>query len=138
MYNTKDEEEFSEYEADNFGSEYPELINKDTKKPYKGGRPYGIISINGENKYRDFAPALASAAIMEKFYGIQDNPRYDEDIKGLLQVSNDYLFYRRIEQEEEALKNMEEGSDEYKASLERIKAYKKNLVHKIFESVKNS
>ncbi len=133
--NRDDDEEFKEYEVTLSNDNQPELRKKGTQEAYyRGTRPYAIVSINGEmnEEYAGFSPALASAAILQKFFGIRENGTVEEDVKGLLNLSNDYFFNQKIEQLNKKLKTVKEGSDEYKKLQEKISAYKKNLQTDIF------
>lgn len=137
IINQADEAEFKDYEIALSGNNQPELRKKGARDTfYRGDRPYAIISINGEmaDEHAGFSPALASAAILQKFYGIRENGAIDEDIKGLLNLSNDYYFHQKIERLTNRLKTAEEGSEEYKQMQEKINAYKKNLQTDIFKA----
>lgn len=135
--NQEDEREFENYEVA-LKNNRPQLRLKGAKdKFYEGGRPYAIISINGEinDEHAGFSPALASASILQKFYGLRENGNLEEDVKGLLNLSNDFYFNQRIEKIKNKLKSLPDDSDEYKQALERISAYRKNLQTSIFQDL---
>lgn len=137
--NTVDDKEFEDYEVTLNGDNIPVLLKKETANAYyKGGRPYAIISINGDlnDEHIGFSPALASTMILQKFFGVRESGTISDDIKDLFSLSNDYYFNRKISTLKSNLKKLDATSDEYKKGLEKIEAYKKNFQTDIFNGAK--
>ena len=104
---------------------------------YSGSKPYGIIAIDGreDEHLSDFAGALASAEVLEKFFGVRAAGAFDEDVKNILHLSNDYYYQLQIKNLKKQLEKAAEGSDEYKTLMEKIEAYRKNLQGDAFKGI---
>jgi len=103
---------------------------------YKGDLPYVVISLDGTpvDKYSKFTPTAASAALLDKFYGVKDK---DQQVLGTiieaLKIYSDFRFRTEADRIENAIKELKATDPDYakkKAKLEaELEAAKKNIMH---------
>jgi hypothetical protein len=104
--------------------------------PYQGNAPYLILNIDGAEKpaLDGFAPSLASAGILSKFFGGSNKI---EDAAGVLlqamSLYNDYSYRTRADKMERELNRLRENpeSEEYKRTKELYDAYLKNIQNEL-------
>ena len=111
------------------------LEDKQTGKEYRGKAPYMVVVIDGKEKplLEDFQPQLASAALLNKFYGSDPQKVGTKLIKEALQLYNDHHFHQEANELKAKLKKMEPGSETFELELARFKAFQKNIRNKKFK-----
>jgi hypothetical protein len=112
------------------------LVHKVTKEEYKGKAPYILLSIDGRNKDHElskFTPKLATAAILEKFYGSNVETKSIEILETAMLLYNDLNYFNKAKKLEEDLKNITPNSTEYKKAKELLAAYKANIQNEQFK-----
>ena len=106
------------------------LIQKQSGEEYDGDVPYVITSLDGAShkKYENFAPQHASAAMLEQFYGTDTLTGVADVLKESLTLYNDLRFRKSADRLKKELKDLKEGSEEFKKLKERLDAYKANIM----------
>jgi len=134
--NENDKDEFTDYDIDTESNPIQLKRKGSTNEYYKGARPYAIVTINGdmEPEYEGFTPALASAAVLQKFFGVRETGALNDDIKELLTISNDFLYNQKIQKLQKQIKGFSEDDENYKKLQDKIHAYQKNLQTDLFKS----
>jgi hypothetical protein len=108
----------------------------ENERAYHGDAPYIVISLDGTqvDKYRQFTPTAASAALLDKFYGVKD--RQEQALGTVieaLKVYSDFRFRTEADRIAKAISALDPNDVEYakkKAKLEAEKdASKKNILH---------
>lgn len=137
LYNDRDNEEFHSYKAivkdTGSGIERAFLVHEDTGKEYRGKAPYIIVNIDGRNRQelKDFTAKLASAAIIERFYGSADTSgKVIETIGSAMELYNDFTFRRKAEELKKTIGLLDPNSDEYKKAKKLFNAYNNNIRNK--------
>lgn len=123
------------------GNQRPVLLSKRTGKPYRGDAPYIMISIDGRKReaLREFTPKLASAAMIEKFYGSALEVQEIDILEEAMLLYNDYHYYKKAKQLEEALMPPDGGridtsSVAFRKSQRLLNAYVRNIRAQVFRS----
>jgi hypothetical protein len=104
---------------------------------YAGDLPYMVISLDGTevDKYKQFTPTAASAALLDKFYGVKDK---EQQVLGTivdaLKLYSDFRFRNEADRIAEAIKELKPTDPDFakkKAKLEaEFEAAKKNILQK--------
>ena len=118
------------------GTEKASLINKKTGKEYRGSAPYVILSIDGRARsdLDSFTPKLASASLLEKFYGANDaGGKVVTALESAMELYNDYTYRSKAENLKKKLDSMEKGTDEYKKTMVLYNAYVGNIRNDLFK-----
>jgi hypothetical protein len=104
-------------------------------KAYAGDLPYVVISLDGTqvDKYASFTPTAASAALLDKFYGVKDKDQQIlNTVVEALKVYSDFRFRTEADRLDKAIKALKPNDPDYakkKAKLEaELEAAKKNIV----------
>jgi hypothetical protein len=107
----------------------------DGGKAYEGDLPYVVISLDGTpvEKYTSFTPTAASAALLDKFYGVKDKDQQIlTTVVEALKVYSDFRFRLEADRLDKALKALKPTDPDYakiKAKLEaELAAAKKNIL----------
>jgi hypothetical protein len=87
---------------------------------------------------KDFTPKLASAALLEQFFGAQDTGGQAlATLEEAMQLYNDFAFHRKAQDVIGDLANLDPQSETYedeKVRLEEyLEAYKGNIRNSIFQ-----
>jgi hypothetical protein len=134
IYNDRDQGQFADYKAgmapSGPGRRRMALVHRDTGKEYRGDAPYAILSLDGRPRPEldDFAPRLASAAVLERFYGSQDvGGQLIDTLCSAMELYNDFSFRQKAEKIKKQMSAYDPGSDEYKASQTLLDAYVRNI-----------
>tara|TARA_R110002096_G_scaffold275915_4_gene469629 strand:+ start:1304 stop:2422 length:1119 start_codon:yes stop_codon:yes gene_type:complete len=116
------------------------LVNKLNDKPYSGDAPYVLISVDGRKRddLKAFAPTLASASIIEKFYGADTGTQSIEVIKDAMELYNDYSYYKKAIKQKEKIEKLDSSSKEYKDGETLLGAYLENIDSELFKTSLNS
>ncbi len=143
LYNDEHKDQFTEYkigyEIDHLNdTKTPALIHHSTGKKYKGSAPFILCSIDGREsmEYQDFVPRMASAALLEQFYGSHEG----EDGRGGVEIMqqaagffNDFTYHNKAKKLEEEIDGMDGSEDNYETKVELLAAYKNNIVSDQFK-----
>jgi len=101
-------------------------------KPYAGDFPYIVISLDGREveAYKEFTPTAASAALLDKFFGIGEGETtmIDNALEGL-KLYSDYRFRIRAEKVQKALAKIKPGDPKYDKKKKELEALKANILH---------
>jgi hypothetical protein len=114
------------FKEDEDPSTDPQKLTFDSRKglvdgsnqPYQGPAPYFVISIDGtqQDSLKNFAPTAASAALMAKFFNVQDGDTIPTgDILDALKALNDVKFSQKATDLQKQIAN---APDDQKAALE--------------------
>ncbi|MDC7996901.1 hypothetical protein [Gilvibacter sediminis] len=105
------------------------LVHKTSKKSYGGDAPYILISLDGRERadLKSFTPTIASASILEKFYGTDAQGQTIEVIQEALELYNDLKYREKANELSKKLNELDENSQEYKSVQKLLEAYKKNI-----------
>lgn len=132
--NEKDKSELKQFKPGLYengtGEKKPCLINRVNNQPYKGNAPYILVNIDGRNRpeLENFAPKIATASILEKYYGAADRgSQTTEIIETALTLYSDLNFQNKGKKLENEIRKMTEGSPEFIKANELLEAYKKNI-----------
>ena len=111
------------------------LEHKQTGKEYRGKAPYMVIVVDGKEKplLEDFQPQLASAAMLNKFYGNDMQQVGTKLLKEAMQLYNDNHYHKEANELKAKLKKMKPGSDLFELELARFKAFQRNIKNKKFK-----
>jgi hypothetical protein len=113
-------------------NEVGELVDA-ANKPYKGNTAYIIIAMDGreDSTLKDFAPTLASAAILQGYFGIRENGQTDTDVLiEALKLYNDMKFATEVKDLREKVEKAE--GKEKEELTKRLNALEKNITSKDF------
>ena len=111
------------------------LVHKTSREVYRGNAPYMIINLDGQRRtdLENFTPKLVSSALLQKFYGEDDMAgKLTSTIEEAMQLYNDLNYKIRAEKLQKVLKEMPEGTDDYKKNIALLDAYKKNIRNDAF------
>lgn len=90
-------------------------------KPYAGDVPYIIITADGtpHEEFKAFTPTAVSAAVMSRFFNVQDNQALQFNIViDALKLFNDFRFRSEVDDLDEQIKALKDG-DPKKAELQK-------------------
>jgi hypothetical protein len=143
--NEKDKEQFLAYMPavvdSGSGNRRPVLINKVSGKEYRGNAPYILVSIDGRERkeLQEFAPKLASAAIIEKFYGTTPEFKPIDVLEKAIMLYNDYTYYQKANELAKSLNTASENenprsSEDLRKATDLYNAYVKNISNELFKS----
>ncbi|MBN1259815.1 MAG: hypothetical protein JXB35_03960 [Anaerolineae bacterium] len=144
VFNTRDAQEIEAYEPRLLGSsavnQRVALVHKQTGKEYAGDAPYMIVSLDGRQRdeLNDFNPRLASAALLERFYGPTDTGgQVVAALESAMTLYNDFTYFQKIQDLQKQIKALDPNSPTYqkdKESLEKLlRAYQDNLREEVFK-----
>lgn len=132
--NETDKNELKEYRPglinDGDDTKKPALVSRKHGKAYKGNAPYILINVDGKARPEldAFAPKIATAAILEKYYGLIDKGSQVVDIlESAMNLYNDFHFHQRAVSLETEISKMKKNSNDYKRASQILEAYKKNI-----------
>lgn len=112
------------------GNKKLRLVDKQSGAVYKGKAPYLIILLDGRKRQdlEGFAPTLATASLLKKFYGPEDKTG---EVTGALQdamkLYNDSVYNRKGKRLKEQLEQYDRDSEEYKKLKSLYEAYSANI-----------
>jgi hypothetical protein len=128
LVNRGTEPEFRDYE---FPPGSYELVSKaDGRLPYQGPAPYVAVAIDGQKKssYEKFAPALATAALLDRFHHLSGSDgQLAETLYGALELYNDVAFARKAEQARAELGGIAPGTEEHARAEKLLAACLENI-----------
>jgi hypothetical protein len=102
----------------------------DEDKLYDGEYPYTVISLDGRenDEFKNFTPAAASAAQLDKFYNINDGTSQPlGTLVDSLKLYNDMKFREKALNLADKLKTLDKASKEYPSLLNQFNAYANNI-----------
>jgi len=108
------------------------VVNQKDRE-YQGEIPYVVVSYDGTEypEFSSFAPAAASAAILERFFGVKD--RQSVPINTLIdaiKLYNDVQFRKEADRLDQKIARLPDG-DEKNKLREKRNAYVKNILEDI-------
>lgn len=105
------------------------LVHKTSNKLYDGKEPYMIINVDGRNRsdIKNFTPKLASASLIEKFYGDNKSGQVTNSLEDAMSLFNDMKYRTKVERLQNSLKSEDPSSEQYKKIQKLIEACKKNI-----------
>lgn len=137
LYNDSDKAEFDglqvKFEGDALTGKL-KLVDGQGRE-YQGNAPYLIALLDGgsRDELSDFSPKLASAALIEKFYGSGDATGATLDVmESALKLYNDYQFRQKAEAAKKKLVG-DVNSKEYKQAKKLFDAYNSNITEDAFK-----
>jgi hypothetical protein len=140
LYNDRDRKEFEGYtpELKSSGSNKNKMVmfNKNKNKEYRGEAPYIVLSIDGRERkeLKEFTAKLASASIIEKFYGDSDTGgKVIESLESALELYNDFNYRQKADRMKEIMNSTKPNTKEYEEAKKLFDAYKKNIVNDHFK-----
>ena len=139
LYNDKDQKEFAEYNfglaAAGPGRQRMSLMHTTSGKEYRADAPFAIISLDGRHRpdLEDFTSRLASAAILDKFYGAQDTGgQIVETLSSAMELLNDFTFRLKAEKMKTQMEALDPNSREHETAKTLFNAYVGNIRKEIF------
>lgn len=135
----KHRNEFVKYQTkwvDIAGVQRLRLVHVDTGEEYNGDAPYILVSLDGRERddLKKFKSTIASAAVIEKFYGTQDTSQSIDIIEESLVLYNDAMYFEKAKKQKKALEGLEEGSEDYRNALLLLDTYTKNIESDVFKN----
>jgi len=116
------------------------LQHDETGEAYRGDAPYVIVSLDGRQRdeLEAFTPKIASAAILERFYGSQDTcGQVIGALETAMELYNAFLYHQKIQYLKQQLDALDQASETYardKARLEKLyAAYASNIRQEVFK-----
>jgi hypothetical protein len=116
------------------------MVDRQTKTAYTGGAPYLIISIDGRTRTNldGFTSKLATAALLEKFYGKTDaGSKAVEALGSAMELYNDYDYRERARNVSRQLQALDPKSANYEVEKARLEcllgAYVGNIRNSLFK-----
>ncbi|MEM0995293.1 MAG: hypothetical protein AAGI49_19835 [Bacteroidota bacterium] len=143
--NERDKDKFKGYEpgltSEIGGNKRPVLLNKRSGKAYRGEAPYMMISVDGRRRdaLKEFTPKLASAAMIEKFYGSSLEVQEIDILEDAMLLYNDFYYYQKAKELENSLMSPDGGtidtnSTAFQRSKNLLNAYVNNIRAEVFRS----
>jgi hypothetical protein len=108
-----------------------ELVHQTTGQPYDGLEPYMVISLDGRKNaaYEQFTPTAASAALLDQFFGENDDPEGAiQPLVEALTLYNDWMFRDQARALAKELKATPDGAEK-EALQEKYAAVIANIQH---------
>ncbi|MCX2454352.1 hypothetical protein OQX61_23985 [Pedobacter sp. PLR] len=133
IYNETDRDEFDNLKVGvikDGGIQKIRLIDKDSEEEYKGEAPYIIVYLNGRLRpdLASFAPTLATASLLKKFYGSDDKTgEYTEILQDAMQLYNDSKYRLKADKIKTDMQRFDKESPEYKKFKSLYEAYAANI-----------
>jgi hypothetical protein len=107
------------------------LVDKDGN-PYSGDQPYMVISLDGReySNYANFTPTAATAAVMDKFYGVKDGEASSSEIiMDALKLYNDWSFREKAVSLKSSIDKMAVGDPARERAEKTYHAYLNNILN---------
>ncbi|MEL6720100.1 MAG: hypothetical protein AAFP82_15415 [Bacteroidota bacterium] len=123
------------------GNKRPVLVHRQTGKPYRGNAPYMMISVDGRKRdaLKEFTPKLASAAMIEKFYGSSLEVQEMDVLEEAMLLFNDFHYYKKAKDLEQSLmgidgNTLDPNSEDFRKATKLLNAYVNNIRNEVFRS----
>jgi hypothetical protein len=112
------------------------LTHKTTGELYKGSEPYMIVNIDGRTRtdISNFSPKLASASLIEKFYGTDKSGQVTESLEEAMSLFNDMKYRTKVERLKKSQTNLDQDSAEFKKIQKLIDACKMNIENDLLKN----
>lgn len=139
VYNREDRNEFNDYKVvvkDEMGRPEVRLCHRQSGEEYHGNAPYMIVVIDGRRRpdLEGYTPKLASAALLEQFYGKKNRPdQFIHTLESALELYNDLTYRKKAEQILDKIQTLPVGSDEFVLAKLLFDAYINNIRNDIFK-----
>lgn len=106
------------------------LYDKNSQRPYAGDEPYVVLSLDGRDRpeLKDFAPTVASAAVLQRFFQVKDGQQaaVDAVVEGLRLVS-DLKYRTRADELKKQVATIEDDAARKKKLQDELAAVMKNI-----------
>ncbi|MGF3021715.1 hypothetical protein ACQVP2_02655 [Methylobacterium aquaticum] len=106
------------------------LFDKETHRPYAGNEPYIVLSLDGRERpeLKDFAPTVASAAVLQRFFQVKDGQQaaVDAVVEGLRLVS-DLKYRTRADELKKQMAAVGDDAARKKKIVDELAAVTKNI-----------
>jgi len=104
------------------------LVHADSNRPYDGGLPYLVVTIDGSprSEYENFQPHMASAGILDRFLHAEAGGVTDLAFD-IAEGANDLFHRSRAMDHISAMEQFDSESPEYKMRLKLAEAAVKNI-----------
>jgi hypothetical protein len=112
------------------------LVHVETGAEYAGDEPYVVISLDGAEvkEYESFTPTAASAALLDRFFGIREGKEQPVDmLVDALKLYNDYQFRGKADALKKRLDGLKEGTEEHKTAKDEYDALVKNILSDVLK-----
>lgn len=140
VYNDENREEFKNYQIgilnDGFDNLTVALCHRQSGEAYRGNAPYIIVNIDGKNRpdLEGYTPKLASAALLEQFYGKKNRSgQFINTLESALELYNDFTYRKKAEQLLGKIQTLPVGSDEFQLAKLLFEAYINNIRNDLFK-----
>jgi hypothetical protein len=113
-----------------------QLVHKTDNTPYNGDHPYMVISLDGREvkEYESFTPTAASAALLDRFFGIGEGRAQPADMLiDALKLYNDWKYRNRADVLQGELKKLDPGSDAFTKKKAEYDALVKNILSDVMK-----
>ena len=141
VYNQEDRNEFKNYQIgtldDGFENRIIALCHKESGEEYRGESPYIIVNIDGTNRpdLEGYAPKLATAALLEQFYGKKNRSgQFIHTLEAALELYNDFNYRKKAEQLLAKMQTLTVGSTEFILTKILYEAYVNNIRNDLFRA----
>ncbi len=139
VYNDGDKGLFQDYKIglvdDGFGNFLSALVHKHTGQEYQADAPYLILNIDGRERPEldGYTPKLATASILEQFYGKQDGQQQAVvSLEKAMELYNDLNYREKAERILEKIGALPPDSDEFIIARALFDAYNRNIRNVMF------
>lgn len=103
---------------------------------YTGDAPYLIISLDGRERtdLEQFTPTLASAALLQQFYGNDDvSGQITSSLQDALKLYSDSVYNKKADDLKKKLASLPSTTDEFKKAKQLFDAYNQNINNDAFK-----
>ena len=111
-----------------------------TSSPYEGDLAYVVLALDGREKesLKEFAPTAASAALLKRFYKINEGDEQPlEPLLEALKLYNDLRFRNQADDVQKELEGLDQDAPDYaqkkKELEEKLKALKENILNEVLQ-----
>ncbi|HMQ59210.1 MAG TPA: hypothetical protein PKE06_01010 [Flavilitoribacter sp.] len=138
VYNDDDKQAFRDYSIglvdDGFGNMLTALVHKVTCDEYKGDSPYIILNIDGRERPEldGYTPKLASASLLEQFYGKREGQQVILSLERAMELYNDSIYREKAERVLDKIYDYPPDSDEFILARALFDAYNRNIRNPLF------
>lgn len=105
-------------------------LNDSNGKPYSGGEPFVVLSIDGTSVsgLANFTPLMASASILGRFYNQKDGSEVLSDtILDSVKLYNDLTYRKRADDLKQQISGFQQGSKEFASAKAQYDALVANI-----------
>jgi hypothetical protein len=140
VYNREHRDEFNNFrimvQNDGFERQEVRLCHRQSGKEYKGDAPYMVVVIDGKRRpdLEGYAPKLATAALLEQFYGNKNRAgQFINTLESALELYSDFTYRQKAEDILRKIQTLPVGSTEFLLAKLLFEAYVSNIRNDIFK-----